>query len=64
MARCRVRNFEVVRGPWKDMVVPSIMYRLETTVRFSNDPDRLDVVQNKAGKVHLGANCYVASQAV
>ena len=46
------------------MAVPSIMYGLETTVWTRNLLDRMEMVQNKAGRIALGANRYVAVEAI
>ncbi|KAG0717602.1 hypothetical protein GWK47_054088 [Chionoecetes opilio] len=64
VARCRANKYEVVRGLWKGVAVPSIMYGLETMVWSRKELDRLEVTQNKAGRIALGANRYVAVEAI
>ena len=64
VARCRANKYEMVKGLWKGVAVPSIMYGLETTVWTRNEMDRMEVVQNKVGRIALGANRYVAVEAI
>ncbi|KAG0713850.1 hypothetical protein GWK47_015278 [Chionoecetes opilio] len=64
VARCRANKYEVVRGLWKGVAVPSIMYGLETMVWSRKELDRLEVTQNKAGRIALRANRYVAVEAI
>ncbi|XP_045136283.1 uncharacterized protein LOC123519226 [Portunus trituberculatus] len=64
VARCRANKYEVVRGLWKGVAIPSIMYGLETTVWTRKDLNRLEVLQNITGKIALGANRYVAVEAI
>ena len=64
VARTRANKYEVVRGVWKGMAVPSLMYGLETMRWTKNDLDKLEVVQNKVGRIALGANRYVAVEAI
>ncbi|KAG0725205.1 hypothetical protein GWK47_039070 [Chionoecetes opilio] len=64
VARCRANKYEVVRGLWKGVAVPSIMHGLETMVWSRKESDRLEVTQNKAGRIALGANRYVAVEAI
>ena len=45
VAKCRTNRYEVVRGLWKGVSVPSIMYGLETTVWSRNELDKMEVVQ-------------------
>ena len=53
VAKCRANKYELVRGLWKGMAVPSIMYGFETTVWSRNELDRMEVMQNKAGRIAL-----------
>ena len=64
VARCRANKYEVVRGLWKGVAIPSIMYGLETTVWTRKDLNRLEVLQNMTGRIALGANRYVAVEAI
>ena len=64
VARCRANKYEIVRGLWKGMAVPSIMYGLETTVWTKNELERMEVIQNKVGRIALGANRYTAVEAI
>ena len=42
------------------MAVPGLMYGLETMVWTKNDLGKMEVCQNKVGRIALGANKYVA----
>ncbi len=64
VARCRANKYEVVRGVWKGMAVPGLMYGLETLHWTMNDMAKLEVAQNRVGKVALGAIRYVAVEAL
>ena len=64
ISRCRTNKYEIVRGVWKGMAVPSIMYGLETMPWRINDLDKLEVVENKVGRIALGANRYAAVEAI
>ena len=46
------------------MAVPSIMYGLETMSWKKNELEKLEVFQNKVGRIALGANKYVAVEAI
>lgn len=64
MIICVVSTYEVVRGLRKVIYGrTSIMYGLEMTAWSTNELYRPDVVQNKAGRVALGGNRYVALEA-
>jgi len=64
VARYRANKYEVVRGVWKGMSMPSLMYGLETVPWTVKDIDKLEVVQRKVGRLILGANKYVAVEAI
>ena len=64
VARCRANKYEVIRGLWMGVAIPSIMYGLETTVWTRKVLNRLEVVQNMTGRIALGANRYVAVEAI
>lgn len=63
-ARCRANKYEVVRGVWKGMAVPGLMYGLETIPWTANDLAKLEVAQNRVGRLALGANKYTAVEAL
>lgn len=64
VARCRADRYEVVRGIWKGMAVPGLMYGLECMRWTVKELDKLEVVQNRVGRLALGANRYAAVDAV
>ena len=53
ISRCKANKYEVVRSVWK-MMVPSIMYGLETMSWKKNKFEKLVVIQNKIGRIALG----------
>ena len=61
-AKTRANKYEVVRGVWKGMAVPSLMYGLETMRWTKNDWGKLEVTQNKVDRIALGANRYAATE--
>lgn len=60
VAGCKFNRYELVRGLWKSVAVPSNKYELETTVWSKKELDKLKVWQNKAGWIALGASRCVA----
>ena len=46
------------------MAVPSIMYGMNVMKWTKGELDKLDVIQNKVGRMALGANIYVGVEAV
>ena len=60
----RVNKFQVIRGLWKGLAVPTIMYGLEVIDITGKEKKGLEVVQNKAARKALGANKHVAIEAL
>ncbi len=60
----RANKYEVVRGIWKSMSVPSLMYGMEVMAWSVNELSKLENVQSKIGRMGLGANGYVGIEAV
>ena len=60
----RVNKFQVIRGLWKGLAVPTIMYGLEIIDITGKEKNGLEVVQNKAARKALGANKHVAIEAL
>ena len=64
IARYRANKYLVVRELWKGMAVPSIMYGMNVLNWTECELQKLEVIQNKVGRVALGANGYVGVEAV
>ena len=64
VSRYRANKYEVVRGLWKGMAVPGLMYGLETMSWTNREIDKMEVVQNRVGRVVLGANRYAAVETI
>ena len=63
-ARFRANRYETVRCLWKSLRVPSIMYGAEIMTWNQSEIDKLEVIQNKVGRVGLGANKFVGIEAI
>ena len=64
VARMRGNKYEVLRNVWKTIAVPSLMRGLDVMPCTFGDCDRMDVIQNVVGRVALGANRYVGTEAI
>ena len=61
---CRVNKYEVIRGLWKGIAVPTIMYGTELIGIGKKEMKGLEIVQNKAARKGLGANRHVGIEAL
>lgn len=64
ICKFRANSYEVVRGLWKSVAVPSIMYGIEAIGFTKRDIAELDRIQNRVGRLGLGANRFVAVEAI
>ena len=64
IARYRANKYVVVRELWKGMAVPSIMYGMNVLNWTESELQKLEVIQNKVGRVGLGANKYTSVEAI
>ena len=60
----RANKFQVIRGLWKGLAVPTIMYGLEVIDANGKEKKGLEIVQNKAARKGLRANRHVAIEAL
>ena len=44
ISRCKANKYVVVRSVWKGIIVPSIMYKLETMPWRKNKLEKLEVI--------------------
>ena len=64
VARFRANRYECLRSLWKCMAVPGIMYGMDVMSWTECELGKLDVLQNKVGRMALGANKYVGVEAI
>ena len=64
VARMRANKYEVLRELWKSVAVPSVLYGMNVMYWNETDMQKLERVQNKIGRVALGANGYAAVEAI
>ena len=58
----RVNKYEIVRGIWKGVAVPTILYGIEILEVRAKDSQSMGTVQNRAARLGLGANKYAHSE--
>ena len=63
IARFRGNRYECLRGIWKSMAVPSIMYGM-IVIKWTKCELKLEVIQNKVGRMVLEATRYVGVEAI
>ena len=64
VARYRVNKYLTVRELWKTLAVPSIMYGMNVLNWSECELQKLEIIQNKVGRIALGANKYVSVEAI
>ena len=64
VAKCRSNKYVAVRGIWKALAVPSSMYGMNVINWSVGELQKLEVIQNKVGRVAWGANRYAGVEAV
>ena len=64
VARLRANKYEVLRELWKSVAVPSVLHGMNVMNWNETDMQKLEAVQNKVGRVALGANAYAAVEAI
>ena len=60
----RSNKYEVVRGAWKGVAVPGILYAMDTMNWSLEEMKKIEVIQNKIGRLGLGANRLVGVEAI
>ena len=60
----RTNKYEVIRGIWKELAVPSIMYRAEVLSWNAEEFRKLEVAQNKIGRLGLRAKKMVGTETI
>ena len=64
VTKLRSNNYEVVRGIWKSIAVPSLMYGMETIPWTMGEINKMETIQNKIGRLALGGNRFVGTEAI
>ena len=64
VARFMATRYECFRGIWKSMAVPSIMYGMNVMKWTKGELDKLEVIQNKVGRMAQEADRYVGVEAI
>ena len=54
----RADRYEITRGLWKGVAVPTLLYEAEVMDLSGKETQGLEVVQNKAARLDLGAGKY------
>ena len=60
----RANKYEVVRGVWKALGVPNIMYAAGVLPWNAGEFGKLEVPQNKIGRLGLGAKKIVGTETI
>ena len=60
----RSNRYEVTRGLWKNVALPSIMYAMNVIHWYKSEMNQIENVQNRVGRLGLGANRYVVQEAI
>jgi len=60
IVKFRANDYEIIRGTWKGVGVPAIMYGLEALSGNTAWINKLEKVQNKIARVGLGARRFTA----
>ena len=64
LVNLRANKYEVVRGIWKVIAVPSLLYGMDTINWSAEELNKLEVFQNKLGRLGLGANKMVRTETI
>ena len=63
-SKFRANGYEVTRGIWKSIAVPSLMYGMDVVPWSLSEVKKMDTIQNKIGRLALGANKFVGVEAI
>ena len=56
--KLRANRYEIARGLWKGVAVPTLLYGAQVMELSEKETQGLEVVQNKAARLGLGAGKY------
>ena len=60
----RANKYEIIRGIWKNIAVPGLLYGMEVINWTMGEIKQMEVIQNKIGRLALGAKKYAAIEAL
>ena len=64
MAKFRTSKYEIVRGLWKTVGVPALMYAAGVISWTKEDLNKIECIQNDIGRVALGASRFVGTESI
>ena len=64
IAKLRANRYEIVRGMWKNIAVPGIMYGMNVLGVTEKELKDLEIIQNKIGRLALGGNKLEGVEAI
>ena len=64
MAKFRTNKYEIVRGLWKTVGVPALMYAAGVISWTKEDLNKIECIQNDIGRVALGASRFVGTESI
>ena len=64
MAKFRANKYEVIRGVWKSIAVPGLMYGMDVINWKGSEKREMEKTQNKIGRVALGCGKLVGNEAI
>ena len=64
IAKLRSNRYEIVRGIWKNIAVPGIMYGMNVLGVTEKELKDLEIIQNKIGRLALGGNKLEGVEAI
>ena len=57
-------SYEIIRGLWKGVGFPAIVYGMEVVGSNKVEEEKWERIQDKIGRLGLGANRYVSREAI
>ncbi|KAF2369076.1 Helicase-associated domain [Trinorchestia longiramus] len=64
VAKYRANKYECIRGIWKYVAIPSIMFGMNVMTLNGGDLEKLEVLQNRIEHLPLGAPKWIAAKAL
>ena len=64
IVKFRSNRYEIIRGIWKNIVVPSLLHGMDVVNWTMSEINKLESIQNKIGRLALGANKFVGVEAI
>ena len=64
MTKFRSNKYEIARGIFKGVAIPSLLYAMDTINWTVEEINKFEIIQNKIGRLGLGANKWVGTEAI